>query len=823
MGFGFVVVVRSPKCVQASNTIKSKGMRKKAGIHHKQALCSVRLILLVSIGLCLASLCLWLKVAWSSNQQDVTGTLSHNRDKLVLKAKSSQNSDATRDFKALLVADVNAKFNSRSDGLNDRHVWSGTIDQYFSSSSYNGTIYLYWPYNSDSFSFINYKSLESILTVYSNAKVTLRIVGPEQADYYKVGNIISKQTFQKYIKYGYKLNVAVQHMIVNKKMRCGLPGYKFWTESFTAFYTTNHIMHMREVEHAPFYITFYDYIVTLYLNGGIVTDFNFLHLHPVVKTHQNETGMHIRLYCAAPANCFVSTILLAPAQHPLLWCLLSKYDGAEDNSLHECLLSDMENAGVHCVSEAVRDCYQRLGLTNPWSSGDQWCMQAASSEHKQRTFYVDKVNRSCSSYPSQYDDTLWRALDSAPGDEAEHAQRMVASLNLPLLWLGSRAVEENWQPPGPSSLLHKLIGVLDTHVHNDTDMYIGKVAKQLLVNYDPAKLPKCSNYNMSWQHKVRTTTIDQKRHLQSSILEAQQSCALSFVIPGFMKAGSSFFFETLIGHPLLLRALRGAQFKETGCYLGYNKKAKVIGQPALQRMHCFPFVQPNEPLFYADATIYYAHSATAMYGIVDDNPNVKIMFSLRDPVKRAESQFRFDYWAYKEDGYSDINECIALALDPSKGKLSQWKEIALQAVEFYNSKKALDTVHNPHLKELMKMYRKGLKKDSDFHYFRCGNLVLHSLYFLAVFSWVQAVPWRNIRLLFTEFLDPRYMPEPLKQKYLALPPIIDQYISGVEQWHKDKAKSDVKRSFNASLPIRYATMTKLDKKYLLHQFNAIYR
>eukprot|EP01031_Cornospumella_fuschlensis_P039835 gene39835-48506_t len=214
-----------------------------------------------------------------------------------------------------------------------------------------------------------------------------------------------------------------------------------------------------------------------------------------------------------------------------------------------------------------------------------------------------------------------------------------------------------------------------------------------------------------------------------------------------------------------------------------------------------------------------------MYGIVDDNPNVKVMFSLRNPVKRAESQFRFDYLAYKEDGYGDINECIALALDPSKGKLSKWRENAVRALRFYHrNNKTLDTKNNPHLRELMKFYRRGLKKDSDFHYFRCGNLVLHSLYFLSVFAWMEAAPMENIRLLFTEFLDPRYMSEDLKRQYLALPPVIDQKISGVELWHRNNTKSDViKRSFNASLPVRYATMTRLDRKYLVHQFNGIYR
>lgn len=66
------------------------------------------------------------------------------------------------------------------------------------------------------------------------------------------------------------------------------------------------------------------------------------------------------------------------------------------------------------------------------------------------------------------------------------------------------------------------------------------------------------------------------------------SCAPTFVIPGFMKAGTSFVYDALSKHPQVLTALRGVVFKETGCYLPREVKPS--------RMDCFPFVESAEVL-----------------------------------------------------------------------------------------------------------------------------------------------------------------------------------------------------------------------------------
>ncbi len=68
------------------------------------------------------------------------------------------------------------------------------------------------------------------------------------------------------------------------------------------------------------------------------------------------------------------------------------------------------------------------------------------------------------------------------------------------------------------------------------------------------------------------------------------SCTLSFTIPGFMKAGTTFLFDLLGKHPQVVLALRGFEFKETACY--YNDL--IQSDKSYERMNCFPFIEPHE-------------------------------------------------------------------------------------------------------------------------------------------------------------------------------------------------------------------------------------
>ena len=59
-----------------------------------------------------------------------------------------------------------------------------------------------WIVDSALFGYINYKSLESLLATYPTAEVKVLLIGPQAADYYKCGNLLSKHYFHKYQKRG---------------------------------------------------------------------------------------------------------------------------------------------------------------------------------------------------------------------------------------------------------------------------------------------------------------------------------------------------------------------------------------------------------------------------------------------------------------------------------------------------------------------------------------------------------------------------------------------------------------------------------------------
>lgn len=170
---------------------------------------------------------------------------------------------------------------------------------------------------------------------------------------------------------------------------------------------------------------------------------------------------------------------------------------------------------------------------------------------------------------------------------------------------------------------------------------------------------------------------------------AANSCAPTFVVPGFMKAGTTFVYDVLTRHPQVLKALRGVVFKETGCYLDMNSVYKP------DRMNCFPFVSRTDmfilkasaasrsvlvtssttvhpagnltigrhvdstasittraatatttsrvssPFAFGDGTVTYATRRHIPVQMHRDNPTMKVLFCVRNPIQRLLSQYRF--------------------------------------------------------------------------------------------------------------------------------------------------------------------------------------
>ena len=76
-------------------------------------------------------------------------------------------------------------------------------------------------------------------------------------------------------------------------------------------------------------------------------------------------------------------------------------------------------------------------------------------------------------------------------------------------------------------------------------------------------------------------------------------------------------------------------FKESGCYYEYS----IHSSTAYNRMSCFPFVEPHEPFIYGDGTVYYAQRYLIATYLKRENPNLKAIFIIRDPVERGKYSF----------------------------------------------------------------------------------------------------------------------------------------------------------------------------------------
>lgn len=75
----------------------------------------------------------------------------------------------------------------------------------------------------------------------------------------------------------------------------------------------------------------------------------------------------------------------------------------------------------------------------------------------------------------------------------------------------------------------------------------------------------------------------------------------------------------------------GIVYKETGCYFEYV----IYGNESFNRMSCFPFIEPHEPFIFGDGTVYYAQRFRVAAYLKRENPHLKVLFLLRDPIERG--------------------------------------------------------------------------------------------------------------------------------------------------------------------------------------------
>lgn len=108
------------------------------------------------------------------------------------------------------------------------------------------------------------------------------------------------------------------------------------------------------------------------------------------------------------------------------------------------------------------------------------------------------------------------------------------------------------------------------------------------------------------------------------------------------------------------------------------------GERSNARLQCFPYVQNTDNFIYGDGTVYYAARFEVPHYLNADNPNIKAIFVIRDPIERSRSHHRFSYKNFKSLGLQDMNEMVDIALDESNPQngLLLLHSLAVEAVKF---------------------------------------------------------------------------------------------------------------------------------------------
>lgn len=612
-------------------------------------------------------------------------------------------------------------------------------------------IFLNWHLNSDRFHYLNYKCLESILVNYPNSTITIFIIAPAMASYYKIGSILSRQTFQKYTKSGFPVKVEIISKGTTSIPSPSTPGYSYWMDALNKNDQEKHITTLGKANHIGFFTTLYYIVARLYEEGGIYSDFSWFHVNSMISVYRLPlVGFVFKDVCGEKQGCTVSVLLAFPAKHPIPLCILKQF---ENSSFIECGEST-ENAMLSCVIESFDRCFLQSSAINSFV-----LIQQLTSD-----LYFNHSTHDV------------------------HGQ--------PCWWMGTHAFAGDWGLPNPSSPLTLQIKSNDAYIQSSPRLNF-----KILEDINHFIFPSC--------HPYYTFAEDNKSFRN----QASLSCSLQFVMPGFMKAGSSFVFDTIVSnHPFLLRTLKGVQFKESGCY----SPEKITPNNRIHRAHCFPFVESGDKKYFGDATVSYAGRYEVAEFLQKDNPTLKVLFVVRNPVSRSISHHRFDYAAYRSKGIGNINHCVDM-LFISDNRLREWNNLAWLALNSTSTEGCYS------LRQLYALYRTGLRHNSTAAYAKCGNLLLNSIYVLHMLRWYQVFGHESIRVVNVEWLHAKNLGEEEKKKRLQQSPVIDDPSTLAFNSSSKQQLTDKRSSNHDVVKSKSTRLSNLDHQYLLFQFNHIYR
>lgn len=617
-------------------------------------------------------------------------------------------------------------------------------------------VYLDWTHESgsDAFTYVNYKSLESALATYPSCRFEVMLVASQSANYYRIGNLISKHFFEKYSKKGYWVDVVVPGS--KRYLHTNFDEYQYWTEEYRrcCTYTAKHFERdFGRSRGLPLHLYFFGRFASLAESGGIYTDFSWHHQYsaplPIDRINQSmlldgaafitycgsargnlTTVCHTEAECHRHRYCHTSALMIFRPQSPIPQCVLHHYkDDGLNNSFLGCIRADSKTGGLYCVKRALQTCFETNRIANALLPG-------------RNPFVPDYW---VSGIVPPFD--LWQVDGGIVGSSLNKI-----SSNYSALWLGVESTAGVWTLPSPSSFLYSLIAQT-RRVYAVTKDNVLRYMSNVNKCPKPPRPFNCSRYSLlqSGGEKMGLYSASQRS-------QAVVSCAPHFTIAGFMKAGTSFLYDSLTKHPQIIHALRGVVFKETGCYLPNS----MTPRRAPGRMMCFPFLEKGDNIIMGDGTVYNAGGKDTPYHFYQDNPEIKVIFVVRQPVERAKSHHRFNFLAFKSFGLQNMNDMVDLALDSERGGLADLHHLATEAAAAPKaSVQRLSLVTR-----LVDLYHGGIVRPCGSkatnmsscdpkRYHRAANVVFHSLYFCAVWHWSRVVGKRNVLVVKAEDIDLR--------------------------------------------------------------------
>ena len=451
------------------------------------------------------------------------------------------------------------------------------------------------------------------------------------------------------------------------------------------------------------------------------TDFSWLHVHRIPDSVTN--GYVYRVSCAkewldipldAGSNCVSSMILVfRDDERKVPYCMLEKYE----YSAGSCLSTNISGSEAkRCIQTELDDCFRSHGVVN-----DLLETSVSSPTPQSSRVLVDDIVANRDEFRDESsmgvvlsfrgNDTLFQEVlltgattsrwDVVPVTKRDQSQDRIASAILNrwvhVVWLGfTLSYDGDWYTLNPGCALanisvfadksHKLKTKVADFIKNqsfnvrnclqriipttrrDYKYYPRYLLAYLKTGGNPIKefgrwiTP--SNVRLS-NDTTKVVFMSKSSYRRSNRVRAWLSTSPSFVIPGFMKAGTTFIYNLIADHPQTLPNLAGSQFKETGCY---DTKHLSLGA-AQDRMLCFPFVKSNEGFIFGDASVTYAGFYNTPIFMKKENPNLKVIFVTRDPVDRLHSHHRFMYKSFQDqvNGIGGINHQIRdMLLNKSK-------------------------------------------------------------------------------------------------------------------------------------------------------------